>query len=116
MTDVNSKGTNAKIKAHILPDEEMRKIGFTDFYEPHWYFSKLIGHEISFTVTIPKDGSDIEILTLDEDFCQPYDYQYMLDKNPTFEFALKIKEKVEKQMEYLQNAGVLSGHVKGEYI
>ena len=34
---VNSNVVNAKIKAHILPDEEMKAIGFTNHYEPTWY-------------------------------------------------------------------------------
>lgn len=122
---VNSHGTNSKIKAHILSDEEMKEIGFTNYYEPNWYFCKSIkfpketrykGFDISFSVSIPKDGSDIRIDVLDEDFCQPYDYQSMLRKNPTFEPALIVYEQVEEWMEYLQSKGVLSGHVKGEYI
>lgn len=122
--EVNSNCVNAKIKAHILSDEEMRKIGFTNYYEPNWYFCRSIkfpretryrGFNISFSVSIPK-GSDIRIDVLDEDFCQPYDYQHMLNKNPTFKPALIVYEQVEEWMEYLQSKGVLSGHVKGEYI
>lgn len=122
---VNSHGVNSKIKSHILSDEEMKAIGFTNYYEPIWYFFRSIkfpqtkrykGFDISFSVSIPKDGSDIRIDVLDEDFCQPYDYQYMLHKNPTFEPALITFEQVEEYMEYLQSKGVLSGHVKGEYI
>ena len=123
--EVNSHGINAKIKAHILSDKEMREIGFTNHYEPSWYFCRPIkfpqtkryrSFDISFSVSIPKDGSDIRIDVLDEDFCQPYDYQFMLHKNPTFEPALIVYEQVEEWMEYLQSKGVLSGHVKGEYI
>jgi hypothetical protein len=53
---------------------------------------------------------------LDEDFGQPYDYQYMLKKNPNFEPYLIIKEQVEEYMKYLQDNGVLSGHEYGDYI
>ncbi len=122
---VNSNGVNAKIKAHILSDEEMKAIGFTNYYEPTWYFYRSIkfpqtkryrGFDISFSISIPKDGSDIRIDVLDEDFCQPYDYQYMLNKDPKFKPALITFEQVEEYMEYLQSKGVLSGHVKGEYI
>ena len=72
--------------------------------------------DISFSVSIPKEISDIRIDVLDEDFCQPYDYQRILNKNPNFELALIVLEQVEEYMEYLQSKGVLSGHVKGEYI
>ena len=122
--EVNSNCVNTKIKAHILSDEEMRKIGFTE-YNKEWHFRRSItfpreprykGFDISFSVSIPKDGSDIRIDVLDEDFCQPYDYQSMLNRNPTFEPALIVYEQVEELMEYLQSKGVLSGHVKGEYI
>ena len=131
---LNSHCVNAKIKYHILSDEKMKEIGFnknyyegTDHeeYSPYWWFTRMIrfpkdkrwrGIEIDFTVKIPKDGSDIRIDVLDEDFCQPYDYQSMLHKNPTFEPALIVYGQVEELMEYLQSKGVLSGHVKGEYI
>lgn len=125
---VNSHGVNSKIKAHILSEDEMRRIGFTDYKKDTWYFCRTvmeekskrryggIDFEVSFGVSIPKDGSDISIDVLDEAFCQPYDYQYMLEKNPTFDVALKVKEKVEEWMKYLQDNGVLSGHEYGEYI
>lgn len=122
---LNKNGVNAKIKANILSDSKMREIGFTDYAKHSWYFQRLIkfpkmkkyrGFEISFGVTIPKDGSDISIDVLDEDFLQPYDYQAMLSKNTTFEPALIVNEQVEEWMKYLEDNGVLSGHIKGEYI
>ena len=123
--EVNNNCVNAKIKAHILSEKEMKEIGFTDYSKTTWFFCRSItfpreprykGFDISFSVSIPKDCSDISIDVLDEDFCQPYDYQSMLHKNPTFEPALIVYEQVEELMEYLQSKGVLSGHVKGEYI
>lgn len=122
---INSNGVNAEIKAHILSDEGMKAIGFTNYYKPNWSFCRPIkfpqtkryrGFDISFNVSIPKDGSDIRIDVLDEDFCQPYDYQHMLNKDPKFKPALITLKQVEEYMEYLQSKGVLSGHVKGEYI
>lgn len=114
--NLNSKGTNAAIKAHILSDEKMREIGFTDYMPKNWHYCKTIARDITFNLTIPKDGSDIEIITLDENFCQPYDYQYMLEKTPSFQFAFQVKERVEQIMSYLQSVGVLSGHEYGDYI
>lgn len=116
MIKTNNNGTNIKIKAHILSDKEMKEIGFTDFAKDRWYYCKDLGKDISFNVTIPKDGGDIEIITLDENFCQPYDYQIILDHSPTHKLASMIRDKVEEQMDYLQSAGVLSGHNRGEYI
>ena len=132
--EVNSNGVNKLIKYNILSDEEMKRIGFnknyyegTDHeqYSPYWWFSKSIKFpkekrwkslDIDFDVKIPKDGSDIEIMILDMDFCQPYDYQYILKRSPQNEYANIVKEQVEEWMKYLQNEGVLSGHVYGEYI
>ena len=123
--ELNSNCVNDKIKAHILSDEEMREIGFTDYSKDRWFFCKSIkfpketryrGFDITFSVSFPIDGSDIRIDVLDEDFCQPYDYQAILHKNSTFEPALIILNQVEEHMKYLQSKGVLSGHVKGEYI
>lgn len=118
---VNSHGTNVAINAHILPDDEMRAIGFTDRNPSKWYYFRMVpglgrGIEISFNVTIPKDESDIEIITLDEDFLQPYDVFDILGKYPNLECALKVRDFIEEQMKYLQDAGVLSGHHRGEYI
>lgn len=122
---VNSKGVNTKIKANILSDTEMQKIGFTEYRKGYLHFSRLItfpkdkrynGLEITFNVTIPKDNSDISIDVLDEAFCQPYDYQRMLEDNPEFKIALIVKEQVEEWMKYLADTGVITGHNYGEYI
>ena len=131
---LNSHCVNAKIKYHILSDEKMKEIGFnknyyegTDHeeYSPYWWFTRMIQFpkdkrwrdiEIDFTVKIPKDGSDLNIMVLDDDFCQPYDYQRILSKNPNHPCASIVNEQVERWMEYLQEQGVLSGHVRGEYI
>ena len=131
---LNSHCVNAKIKYRILSDEKMKEIGFnknyyegTDHeeYSPYWWFTREIylpkekqyrGIDIDFTVKIPKDGSDLNIMVLDMNFCQPYDYQRILERNPDNKFAGIVREQVEKWMEYLQDNGVLSGHVRGEYI
>lgn len=132
--EVNSHGVNKLIRYNILSDEKMKEIGFhknyyegTDHekYSPYWYFMRGIefpkekrwkGVEISFNVHIPKDGSDLNIMVIDEDWGQPYDYQYLLNRNSKNECAKIVKEEVEKWMKYLQDNGVLSGHVYGEYI
>lgn len=119
--ETNSNGVNVNIKANILDDVKMREIGFTEHRKGYLYFSRLLkisckNVEITFNVTIPRDGSDIRIDILDEAFCQPYDYQHILHKNPNSEFALLVREQVEYWMKYLMDAGVLEGHKYGEYI
>lgn len=109
-----------QIKATILSDKEMRDIGFTDHSKDRWYFCRMIkfpntkeyrGFDISFNVSIRKDNSNIRIDVLDEAFCQPYDYQYVLKRSPKNEYANIVKEQVEKWMKYLQDSGILSGHI-----
>lgn len=128
--EVNKNSVNKKIKAQILSDDEMREIGFTDHCKDRWYFCRMIkfpnnkryrGFEVSFSVTIPKDESDIRIDVLDEAFCQPYDYQSMIINSRKKKVKLNetckiVFEQVEEYMKYLQDKGVLSGHIYGEYI
>lgn len=124
--EVNKFGVNKAIQAHILADEQMKAAGFrlntygTSTYWYYWYGLKFPQEyrsaDISFSVSIPVDGTDIQIDVIDEDFGQPYDYQRYLESTPTFTFALIVKEQVESQMQKLQDTGVLSGHKYGEYI
>mgnify|MGYP003416631142 CR=1 FL=1 len=123
--ETNNHGVNKAITYTILSNDEMGKIGFTNYYELKWFFMKSInfpkekryrGFDITFSVSIPKDNGDIRIDILDEDFLQPYDYQKMLISSPDFEPCLIVKEQVEKWMEYLKEQGVLHGHKYGEYI
>lgn len=100
----------------------MQLAGFRN-NETNWYYFHLLKFpkefrfaEISFSVTIPKDGSDIEIDILDEDFGQPYDYQRFLSNNSRNELARLVQIQVEEQMSRLQDLGILSGHKYGEYI
>lgn len=116
--EINSNGVNKQIKAHILDDKTMEEIGFTEYRKGFLYFCRIVDPDldISFSVTIPRDGSDIRIDVLDEAFCQPYDYQNILVNNPEHKTALRVQSKVEEWMEYLQDRGVFSGHIPGEYI
>jgi len=115
--EVNKYGVNKAIKSHLLSDEEMKKVGFTNQNKEYWYFYRDLGNEISFNVKIYlKDLDNPNIEIIDEDYCQHYDYQRYLKNIPENEFVIKIRDKVEYWMEYLQSNGVLSGHVKGEYI
>jgi hypothetical protein len=116
---INKNGLNANVKAHVLSDDKMRKLGFTDLGTTSWYFCKHVGKypDITFNVSIPKKNPDgLEIDVLDEYFCQPYDYQSMLERNPHFAPALEVKESVDMFMMYLIDNGVLSGWSVGDYL
>ena len=116
---LNEHGVNAEISATILDDKKMRKAGFADNKEK-WFFHKNVGnpkYDISFSVEIPKqDSGKLRIDVLDEDFGQPYDYQRILRNNPICIPALRVWIDVEELMEQLKDAGIINGHVFGEYI
>lgn len=118
--EVNEKGINKKIKANLLDDKKMRELGFFDHREGYWHLMRGVAEDITFGLTINKtDPNDFNINVLDDNFCQPYDYQSSLSKE-TYHgpspFAIKVYHNVEKIMKWLTECGVISGHVKGEYI
>ena len=116
---INKNGLNANVKAHVLSDDEMNRLGFTNLDESSWYLCKHV-HKyptITFKVVIPKNNpEDLKIDVLDEEFLQPYDYQSMLERNPKFAPALEVKESVDMFMMYLIGNGVLSGWSIGDYL
>lgn len=115
---VNKHGVNKDIHATILSNEEMKKAGFKE-YNGKWIFFKIVDkkHEIGFYVEIcGNEQEDLNIMVLDEDFCQPYDYQSYLMRRPSDPLLLGVQESVEQYMKQLEHAGILSGHVRGEYI
>lgn len=116
MVTLDNNGLNTAITSTILPDATMREIGFTDHRPTHWYYSARVGHEIFFSVTIPKDGGRLRIDVLDEAFGQPYDYQNILSRHPKLQFALEVKENVEREMKKLSKAGIIQGFKPGMYI
>lgn len=117
--EVNKHGLNKKIHATILPDELMIKAGFRKHEDGAWSFFRVADqeHDIGFYVTIRgNDQEDLDIVTIDEDFGQPYDYQSLLERRPNDPFLKRIQATVEKYMKQLELAGIISGHVRGEYI
>ena len=114
---VNKNGNNTKIKCHLLPEEQMRKFGFRDTGHGTWCYGRDVADDICFSVSIDKENSyDFRIDVIDEDFGQPYDYQHMLATNSENEYAMKIWTGVEAHMKKLTDAGIISGHIRGEYI
>ena len=116
---LNENHNNAAISVKLLDEKEMRRIGFTDFAKDRWYYCKMVNKrcDISFSITIPKENPENwRIDILDEAFCQPYDYQYMLSHGSKNAVALSVSEEVEKQMRYLADSGIISGHERGDYI
>lgn len=117
---------NANIKANILSDEKMRELGFSDHVKSDWYFSKMLTSMkkfrgftdlgISFSITINKKTSKCKIDVLDENWCQPFDYQSILRKDPEHKFSLEIHHKVQDIMKWLIEVGIIEGYNLGDYI
>ena len=115
--ELTKHGNNANIKINVLPEEEMRKIGFTDYREGYWYLCKRLTSDISFDLSVNKeDSSDWRIDVLDENFCQPYDYQYYLSKGNPPPVAVKVNDMVEEIMLMLTTYGIVEGWKPGDYI
>ena len=106
------------MKVNILSDEEMTNIGFITLKSKNqWFFFKTLIDTIEFWLRINKDDpNDFTIDIFDDDFGQPYDYQHMLSKNPNFKYALKVKDEVDKTMQYLMDNNIITDYKIGDYI
>ena len=116
MTTLDARGLNMAITGNILPEAEMRALGFTDHSDKHWYYVQRIERDITFNLSLPKDGGRLSIDVLDEDFGQPYDYQAILKRSPKLEFANSVKAQVESLMRHFNDKGIISGYETGMYI
>lgn len=103
-------------KYNLLSDEEMRALGFTDNVKDIWFYSRYvpfpktdnyIDFDIAVSVSLAKDGSKAVVRVLDDAFCQPYDYEYMLSRNPDLDAALIVKDYVDNLLATLKSAGIL---------
>lgn len=113
---LTEKNQNANIKANILEDKEMRKLGFTDHNKSTWYYFRDLGNDVGFNVRINKENKQIEIDVLDENFGQLYQYQSMLINGNRDKFILDIHNKVQKEMKRLMELGIIYGYELGDYI
>lgn len=106
------------MKVHLLSDSKMREIGFTDYREGYWYLIEMVfWPDITFNFAINKDNpEEFEISVIDENFLQPYDYQYFMSIGMASPVPWEVNEKVVKIMLWLQDEGVISGYTEGDYI
>ena len=119
---INEHGNNAAIKVHILDDATMKLNGFIYLKYlgsvPHWYFCNRVYKDITFNFTIYSED-DWRIDILEEWSCQPYDYQYLLEKhsNDINTRVLEIvKKNVDEIMDSFVHKGIISGWEVGDYI
>ena len=119
---VNKHRTNVLLQGHVKSASEMIEYGFKRIdYKgidvPYWsYYTNLIPkYDIGFYLELYDDGS-IRIDVLDDDFCQPYDYQKLLDSDPYYMFPRKVFWEVDKVMHRLQDDGFISEYHTGMYV
>jgi|SRR5690606_1501361 len=116
--EIHKNGFNMNIKINPKQTvESLMEYGFTNHHESTLYYSRNICENISFNLSVNKETLEIERLdVLDEDWLQPYDYQYILLDNPKAEFARNVYFKVNKILTKLQNDGIITGFTVGMYI
>lgn len=117
--NLNDYHQNAAIVGHVLQEALMKDNGFR--YVPklnEWYLCSIIDKDITLNIKIPLDNpSNIRIDVLDESFCQPYDYQAMIINIPSYPaIAAKCYEHVNSKLAELQEVGIISGFVEGDYV
>lgn len=109
---------NAALGVNILPDAEMRALGFTDHVPEKWYLCRRVSErgDITLNLTIAKNGSDWMLDVLDENFLQPYDYQWLLERDPNNTYARAVADECERQYRLLTEAGILTGWHEGMWV
>jgi hypothetical protein len=85
----------------LLPDPDMRALGFTDRVAERWYFCRRLADGVTFNVTITKATGNYEELVMDEDFGQPAYYGRMKP-----EWRDRIRSGVDRMVTELAEAGL----------
>lgn len=115
---LNSHNVNANIVFHELDDVHMAAAGFKKLDDGTWSYSRIKRYKyLTLDFWVHKSpNDDLAIDILDDDFCQPYDYQYMEAQGNVTEYTRFARSFAEEQMKHLADAGILSGHTPGDYI
>ena len=114
---LNSRGQNANIKGHIVDDEIMKRNGlFYDEYDKRYFYVQELYDQITLYIYIDGYDEEITIQVLDDDFCQPYDYQSYLGNKPDARVPIIVHRQVQSKMKELMKAGIVSGYVLEDYV
>lgn len=65
-------------KTTVLKSRQMRRLGFTNHVEEHWYLCKRVGDSTTFNLTINKQTGSYETVVLCEFDGQPERYGHMI--------------------------------------
>lgn len=112
---VNRYGVNSNITANVLSDSEMINIGFMNSSvddKQVWRFTKNLSNDVTFSVIIFRDSSDLDIQIIDESLLEPYDY---INCKHTRE-GREVNKNINKWMNYLQYKQVITGYSEGDFI
>ena len=111
----NSRGQNANIKGHIVDDKTMKQHGFHyDAKYEQWNYVQCLYDEITLYIYISDDGIIIDVI--DEDFCQPYDYQKYLGNKSDSRVPIIVHRQVQNKMKELMKAGIVTGYTLEDYV
>lgn len=121
-SDLTKAGFNKSLKiAQGCSVEKLIGYGFTNYRESTLFYSEDLGGGISFNFAIDKaTGEIIRVDVLDEDFCQPYDYQSIIlegrGTSSVKRLAKEIYFKVNGILSKMQNTGIIEGFEAGMYV
>lgn len=85
----------------LLPDADMRVLGFTDHREGHWYYCASVDSHTTLNITIDKETGEYEEQVLNEFFGQYEPYGHM--KEP---WRTKIRDNIDAELAKLSAAGI----------
>lgn len=85
----------------VLPDAEMRALGFTDHREGYWYFCTPVGSDVTFNLTVEKTTGEWDETVVDEVFGQPAYYGSMIEP-----YRTNITKRVDAVVTRLNYAGL----------
>lgn len=116
--ELDSNGLNTALKFNTENPDALRICGFqrSDTYHM-WILYKAVSDSIGINIRLYDDGRK-EVDVLDEDFCQPYDFQYpiMNDINNVPYMAKKTQAVLYKILSCMKENGVLEGWSVGDYV
>ena len=114
-TEVDERGQNKNLRYHIVDKDIMESLGFRHISNV-WMFCKCMNN-IGIYIRITDDCVGT-IDVLDDYFCQPYDFQYMIqkykDKAP--KVAIEVQHKLYSILDSMKTFGILENWEWGDYV
>ena len=114
-TEIDERGQNKNLRYHIVDKDIMESLGFRHTGNV-WMLRECIGN-IGIYIRITDDCIGT-IDVLDNDFCQPYDFQYIIVilKNKTPKVAIEVQHKLYNILDSMKTFGVLENWEWGDYV